>query len=307
MIRLLLFSFFMLFCFFVSAQQEPIFSHYYNNEIIFNPATAGSKKYNKFTINTRQQWAGFEGAPLSTNISFHGAVNNRSALGGYIMYDKADPALRADLSLSYAYHVPLDYDNFNLSFGISSKLIYYNLDYTELEIPVLNDNAISNKTYTKTSPEASAGVLLYSRNLRLGYSSINILQNSFKDPENQNYENILYRNHFIIGAYKFAVINNDWQFEPSFLYRKQELNTAVTTLSLRAFYLKDTWGGVSFKNDGNIGFNLGFGSGNIHFAYSYDYTFRGDIASYNFGSHELMIEVRLSSANSERHISFWEY
>ena len=70
------------------------------------------------------------------------------------MYDKADPALRADLSLSYAYHVPLDYDNFNLSFGISSKLIYYNLDYTELEIPVLNDNTISNKTYTKTSPEA---------------------------------------------------------------------------------------------------------------------------------------------------------
>ena len=54
--------------------------------------------------------------------------------------------------------MPLDYDNFNLSFGISSKLIYYNLDYTELEIPVSNDNAISNKTYTKISPEASAGV-----------------------------------------------------------------------------------------------------------------------------------------------------
>ena len=58
---------------------------------------------------------------------------------------------------------------------------------------------------------------------------------------NPNYKNILYRNHFIIGAYKFAAINNDWQFEPSFLYRKQELNTAVTTLSFRAFYLKDTW------------------------------------------------------------------
>ena len=79
---------------------------------------------------------------------------------------------------------------------------------------------------------ASAGVLLYSRNLRLGYSSINILQNSFKEPAKSNYENILYRNHFIIGAYKFAAINNDWQFEPSFLYRKQELNTAVTTLSV---------------------------------------------------------------------------
>ena len=64
---------------------------------------------------------------------------------------------------------------------------------------------------------------------------------------------------------------------------------------------------MSFKNDGNIGFNLGFGSGNIHFAYAYDYTFRGDIASYNYGSHELMMEIRFSSLKSERHISFWEY
>ena len=47
------------------------------------------------------------GATINEYFISCGAVNNRSALGGYVMYDKADPALRADLSLSYAYHVPL--------------------------------------------------------------------------------------------------------------------------------------------------------------------------------------------------------
>ena len=64
------------------AQQEPTFTQYYNNDMAINPAISGSKTYNSLTMLTRQQWLGFEGAPLSTNISYHGALNNRSAMGG---------------------------------------------------------------------------------------------------------------------------------------------------------------------------------------------------------------------------------
>ena len=52
-----------------SAQQEPLFTQYYVNDMAINPAISGSKSYNPLTIQTRQQWLGFEGAPLSTNIS----------------------------------------------------------------------------------------------------------------------------------------------------------------------------------------------------------------------------------------------
>ena len=51
------------------AQQEPTFTQYYNNDMAINPAISGSKTYNSLTMLTRQQWLGFEGAPLSTNIS----------------------------------------------------------------------------------------------------------------------------------------------------------------------------------------------------------------------------------------------
>jgi len=63
------------------AQQEPLFTQYYVNDMAINPAISGSKTYNPLTIQTRQQWLGFEGAPLSTNISYHGALNDRSAMG----------------------------------------------------------------------------------------------------------------------------------------------------------------------------------------------------------------------------------
>ena len=59
------------------AQQEPLFTQYYVNDMAINPAISGSKTYNPLTIQTRQQWLGFEGAPLSTNISYHGALNDR--------------------------------------------------------------------------------------------------------------------------------------------------------------------------------------------------------------------------------------
>jgi type IX secretion system PorP/SprF family membrane protein len=67
----------------VSAQQEPLFTQYYLNDMALNPAISGSKTYNPLTIQTRQQWLGFEGAPLSSNISYHGALDSRSAMGGF--------------------------------------------------------------------------------------------------------------------------------------------------------------------------------------------------------------------------------
>jgi len=93
---------------FLFAQQIPVFSQYFNNEIAYNPAVAGSKSYNPFVLITRQQWLGFEGAPLTANISYHGALNNRSGIGGGVFHDRAGPATNSTLEFDYAYHIPLN-------------------------------------------------------------------------------------------------------------------------------------------------------------------------------------------------------
>ena len=52
----------------VKSQQAVMFSQYYTNNVIYNPLISGSLDYSAFTFQSRQQWLGFEGAPLSANV-----------------------------------------------------------------------------------------------------------------------------------------------------------------------------------------------------------------------------------------------
>jgi len=298
--RLVIFSIFLSVSSF--AQQEPLFTQYYVNDMAINPAISGSKTYNPLIIQARQQWLGFEGAPLSTNISYHGALNNRSAMGGYLMFDKATPALQANLHLNYAYHVPLNYDKVFLSFGLGAKLRYYNIDFKPEDLPPGADPAFSASSYDNTLGDASAGTYLYGRNFYLGFSANNLFQSTFKPAIGSSpTSNKAFKNYYGMGAYRFYIMNNDWQLEPSFLLRKMALHKNVTDITTRIIYIETTWGGLTYRTDGTLAFGFGFAKNNMHFSYSYDHTFAGDIMQYNYGTHEIGIVFRIETAASQRY------
>lgn len=287
------------------AQQEPLFTQYYLNDMALNPAISGSKTYNPFVMQTRKQWLGFEGAPLSTCISYHGLLNNRSAMGGYIMFDKAYPSMQANLHLNYAYHIPLDYETVNLSFGLGAKVMYHNLDFNRGELPPGFDNAFSTSSHDKILGDASSGVYLYARNFYTGFSVSNLFQSSFNTPiYGSSHPNSEFRNYYIMGAYRFYIINRDWQLEPSFLLKKMETFSPIIDLTARVLYLENTWGGLTYRTDGTAIFAFGFGSGNMHFSYSYDHTFAGQIQQYTYGTHEIGISFRLETSVNNKNIGF---
>jgi len=292
----------------VFAQQELLFTQYYNNDMAINPAVSGSKTYNSLSMQTRQQWLGFEGAPLSTNINYHGALNNRSAMGGYLMFDKANPSLQANLQLNYAYHIPLDYDKVNLSFGVGAKLIYYSLDFEPEDLPPGIDPAYSASAYDNTLGDASAGTYLYGRNFYFGFSASNLLQSTFNTAIGLSpVSNKLFRNYYTMGAYRFNIMNRDWQLEPSFLLRKMELHSNVTDITTRIMYLEDTWAGLTYRTDGTLVFGFGFAANKLHISYTYDHTFAGEIMQYTYGTHEIGISFKIQTLASQRHIGFWDY
>jgi len=292
----------------VFAQQDLLFTQYYNNDMAINPAVSGSKTYNSLSMQTRQQWLGFDGAPLSTNINYHGGLNNRSAMGGYLMFDKASPVLQANLHLNYAYHIPLNYDKVNLSFGVGAKLMYYNLDFDNEDLPPGIDPAYSASAYDKTLGDASAGTYLYGKTFYLGFSASNLLQSTFNTPIRLSpVSNKLFRNYYTMGAYRFNIMNNDWQLEPSFLLRKMEIHKNVTDLTTRIIYLEDTWAGLTYRTDGTLVFGFGFAANKLHITYTYDHTFAGEIMQYNYGTHEIGLSFRIETLASQRHIGFWDY
>jgi type IX secretion system PorP/SprF family membrane protein len=290
------------------AQQEPLFTQYYVNDMALNPAISGSKTYNPLTIQTRQQWLGFEGAPLSSNISYHGALNDRSAMGGYLMFDQTYPALQANLHLNYAYHIPLNYDKVNLSFGLGAKVMYHNLDFNTDDLPAGEDKAFSASAYDKTLSDASSGVYLYGHNFYAGFSVSNMFQSSFNTPvKGSPYPNSEYRNYYGMGAYRYNIMNNDWQFEPSFLIRKMQYQRSITDLTTRILYLENNWAGLTYRTNGTAVFAFGFGANNMNISYSYDHTLSGEIMEHTYGTHEIGITIKVQTLVTQRHIGFWAY
>ncbi|HEY8934252.1 MAG TPA: type IX secretion system membrane protein PorP/SprF, partial [Cyclobacteriaceae bacterium] len=53
------------------AQQYPVFTQYYFNELVINPAYAGSHVQLSLTAMYRNQWVNFPGAPKTYNFSGH--------------------------------------------------------------------------------------------------------------------------------------------------------------------------------------------------------------------------------------------
>ena len=98
------------------------------------------------------------------------------------MFDKAFPSLQANLHLNYAYHIPLNYDNVNLSFGLGTKIMYHNLDFNKGDLPPGDDNAFSASSYDKTLGDASSGTYLYGRDFYFGFAISNLFQSSFNTP-----------------------------------------------------------------------------------------------------------------------------
>ena len=100
---------------FSNAQQQTNFTQFFSNEILFNPAVSGSKSYNPLVFQTRQQWLGFEGAPISSSVSYHKLADQNNAFGGFLNFEQSAPSMKIDFQTAYAFHVPL---NSKKTFGL---------------------------------------------------------------------------------------------------------------------------------------------------------------------------------------------
>jgi len=71
------------------AQQLPLYSQYYFNPILYNPASAGSSERFEMSLIYRNQWTGLEGAPKTAMFTFGGPLNMGSNISSQIYSDKA--------------------------------------------------------------------------------------------------------------------------------------------------------------------------------------------------------------------------
>jgi len=295
-------------CFFlipgeILSQQMPVYSQYFINGFVVNPALAGSDGTVKFQVSARDYMIGVGVSPKTYTASANGrllhqkvAVRNgkpssqsgRVGMGGLIYSDHSGLVNRIGLQYTYAYHV--DLINSQLSLGLSAALSQtrieaHKLDFNDPE-PLLMEG-FGNLAYV---PDAALGVFYKKQDYFVGFTASNLFQRSIRFGE-FDYNYIIYRHYYLHGGTSFD-IGTESYVAPAFLLKATSNGLIQGEISARFSYRDDFWMAGTWRTPQIAGLLVGMRTNNLFINYTYEYNFN-PMRSFSFGAHELGLIYRM--------------
>jgi type IX secretion system PorP/SprF family membrane protein len=275
------------------AQQYPVFTQYYFNELVINPAYAGSNVQLSATAMYRNQWINFPGAPKTFNFSSHTALmRNKIGVGLMINHDEIGSYKNNHIYGSYAYKIHLQ--DATLAMGLQAGINLLGADFSALDLNNPDDASFYN-VINQVKPNFGAGVFFSKKNYFLGFSVPFILNNKVATSSVESLLSEIReaRYYFLRGGIVFPIDRSDKiKMNPSVLVRAQEGQPLSFDIN-NAFIFYDVFSiGTSYRlGDSFITFIDLKLSDKIHFGYSYDWTSSG-INGFSNGTHEFMLNFR---------------
>jgi type IX secretion system PorP/SprF family membrane protein len=276
-------------------QQAPNYTLFMMNPFIYNPALAGTANYYQIRSNHRFQWVGFKDAPITNSISAYGPHKSKTmGYGGTIYNDVAGPESRTGVNGVFAYNIPVNSD-IRLSMGLSAGVMQYKIDGTKITLhDETVDNALSQTVYSKTIPDASIGVYLWSNSYYVGFSANQLLNNKINLTDADIGINKLKSHFYLMGGYIFK-IDKQWQIEPGLVLQKMAPAPFQIEIYTKAIYQKKFWGGLAFRSQDAVSIAIGYvHDKKIFVGYAFDYAV-SDIRRLSSGSHEVFFGFNFDS------------
>jgi type IX secretion system PorP/SprF family membrane protein len=285
----------------ISAQQDPNFSMYMMNNMYFNPAYVGTADFITGSLFYRNQWAGFNSAPVVQNLSLMIPFpRHHFGLGLNVFNDKLGINGSINANLAFAYYLNLK--NGKLSFGLDLGLKNSTLNYDQLNINDKTDQAFSTSNTSKMNPDFGFG--MYYKALRyyagISISHLNGAGLSYTGYKSGDQTASIARHYYLTGGYNIE-INEDFLLTPSILcaYSESKVfsNNISSNITLKLEYRGLVWGGLGYRSSDAINIFTGLNVGkinpdifkeNIKIGYCFDLT-TGQLPGYNSGTNELFI------------------
>jgi type IX secretion system PorP/SprF family membrane protein len=245
----------MLFCSFLwkgncglMAQQDPQYSQYMFNQLVINPAYAGSKEAISSALFLRAQWAGIQGAPRTESISVHGPLKKRKVgLGFAVIADQIGPKQSIGALGSYAYRIRLGKGK--LSFGLRAGIYNYVYNWDDI---VYKDQADIYNTHTRTSiivPTADAGLYYYTRTFYAGVAATHLYNGRLTNVSNLNGDDAVLSPHLFVTVGKGWEISDQLTFNPSCAVKAAKGAPPSVDLNLSFLLQQKIWMGVSARSN----------------------------------------------------------
>jgi type IX secretion system PorP/SprF family membrane protein len=240
---------------FSHAQQDPMFTKYMFNTLIYNPAFAGTKDHLSIGLLHRTQWVKLDGAPTTQTLTIHTPLKGkRVAVGGSLLHDDIGISKEVKLNGYYAYHINFK-GNSKLSVGVSGGVSNWQADFGDLEIDNPNDPSLMGNMQ-KFLPIVGAGAFYYNDLFYIGFSTPNILPNDL--PSINTIFNARQYGHYYLGGGLMLPLSSTLVFKPSFLIKNSNLygafgnnNVGAPTefdIDVSLLFYDALWVGMSFRS-----------------------------------------------------------
>ena len=293
----------------VFAQQDPQYSQYQFNQMVINPAYAGSKDALSAVLDVRKQWSGFEGAPSTQSFSFHGPLKKKRIGLGLSAYNDAVGPKRVTAAYgNVSYILPIN-SKLKLSFGIRAGVVNYVFDFSKINYRDPGEvNAMASLSSNKLKPDFDAGLFLKSNSFYAGFSATH-LNAAYVYQDKVSYTNVsgaqteydlTYRlNTHIFGIIsKGFAVNDNLVINPTIIYKGTK-SIANIDVNLNFLIKQRLWLGAFARSSGSVGALVQvIVSEKIKIGYSFD-TGLGRVQKKLGNGHEIMIGFDLNTFKSK--------
>ena len=272
-------------------QQYPVFSQYYFNELVINPAYAGSHVQLSLNSTYRNQWVNFPGAPRTFSFSGHSSLyKGKIGVGLLVNNDQIGSYSNKNVYAFYAYKI--HFKKGTLSMGLQGGFNFLGVDFSKLDL--VNPGDASFLPARDFKPNVGAGLFFNRKNFFAGFSVPFLINNTVSASFENAAKQISEARYYFLRSGIIVPLGNDnvVKLNPSILVRAQEGQPLSFDFNAGFIFYDALSTGLSWRSgDALISFIDFKISEKFHFAYSYDWTSSG-IRKYSNGSHEFMINYR---------------
>lgn len=290
----------------IKAQYDPSFSHYFDMETSFNPASAGKQPKLNVTAAYAMDMAGFEHNPqtayAAADMPFY-ALRSYHGAGVLFMNDRLGLFTHMRLSAQYAYKFKLL--GGQLSVGLQAGLISEKLDGSKADLADSGDPAFNSAQLSGNAVDLGAGIYYTLKDFYAGISVQHITSPLVKLGDNN--ELPIDKTYYLSGGYNIKLHNPFLTIKPSVLV-KTDMVAWRADVTGRLVYSHDNkllYGGLSYSPTNSVTMLVGGSFHGIVLGYSYEFYTSG--LNPGNGSHELFVgyqqDINLVKKGKNKHKS----
>lgn len=276
------------------AQQDEMYTQYFYNKLVLNPAYAGSRDAISVTGLYRTQWVGFDGAPKTQSFSIHAPVFSENiGLGLSVIHDEI--GINDNMTINGAYAFRINFDKGRLALGINAQMKRLFMDWANTNPLEQGSSVIPYGNTATLLPNFGAGVYYDADNYYVGLSVPHLIENKLKfdNDGSTQVDNIQarQRRHFFGMAGFITPVADDVEFQPSLLVKYVANAPISMDVNASFIFYKSLLTGVTWRTGDSFDMIIQlFLNNNLRIGYAHDFN-TTKLTDYHNGTHEIMLGI----------------